>query len=130
MKISLLSMAIVGPLLTTHPGNPMVIGVADHVPRLPVEATCRASVEAAKSTALPESFENCMRDENAAREQLGPIWAKSASSVRASCEKEAVAAGNASYVDLLTCLEMASEASNANAQAQTSKGASRNRNRH
>ena len=129
MKISLLSMAIVGPLLT-HAGHPAVIRVADDVPRLPVEATCRASVEADKNMALPESFENCMRDENTAREQLGPIWAKSSSSVRDSCEKEAVVAGNASYVDLLTCLEMASEVSNSNPPSQGLRGASKNRNRH
>jgi L-serine deaminase len=83
--------------------------VSDQVPKLNVEATCKASVEAdnAMGLVLAQSFDKCMSDENSARQQLGPIWSSHSAAIRAQCEGEATAAGNASYVDLLVCLQMA-----------------------
>jgi hypothetical protein len=82
--------------------------VSDQVPKLNVEATCKASVEAdnAMGLVLAQSFDKCMSDENSARQQLGPIWSSHSAAIRAQCEGEATAAGNASYVDLLVCLQM------------------------
>jgi hypothetical protein len=82
--------------------------VSDQVPKLNVEATCKASVEAdnAMGLVLAQSFDKCMSDENSARQQLGPIWSSRSAAIRAQCEGEATAAGNASYVDLLVCLQM------------------------
>jgi hypothetical protein len=82
--------------------------VSDVVPKLSVEATCRGSVEADKAMGLdlPQSFDKCMSDETSAREQLGPIWSSYSPAVRAQCEGEATNVGEASYVDLLTCLQM------------------------
>lgn len=82
--------------------------ISDAVPKLNVEATCRGSVEADKAMglALPQSFDKCMSDENSARDQLGPIWSSYAPAVRTQCEGEATVAGEASYVDLLTCLQL------------------------
>jgi hypothetical protein len=56
-------------------GTQLSIQVADSVPKLNVEATCKGSVEADKAMglALPESFEKCLSDENAALEILRPI---------------------------------------------------------
>ena len=86
----------------------LVTPISDAIPKLNVEATCRGSVEADKAMglALPQSFDKCMSDENSARQQLGPIWASYSPAVRAQCEGEATAGGEASYVDLLTCLQM------------------------
>lgn len=86
----------------------MFTPVSDAVPKLNVEATCRGSVEADKEMglSLPQSFDKCMKDENSAREQLGPIWSSYPPTVRTQCEGEAISAGEASYVDLLTCLQM------------------------
>jgi hypothetical protein len=82
--------------------------ISDTIPKLNVEATCRGSVEAdnAMGLDLPQSFDKCMSDENSAREQLGPIWSSYSPAVRAQCEGEATDASEASYVDLLTCLQM------------------------
>ncbi len=82
--------------------------ISEAVPKLNVEATCRGSVEADKAMglALPQSFDKCMSDENSAREQLGPIWSSYSAAVRSQCEGEATNVGEASYVDLLTCLQM------------------------
>ena len=82
--------------------------ISDAVPKLNVEATCRGSVEADKAMGLnsPQSFDRCMSDENSARQQLGPVWSSYSPTVRAQCEGEATNGGEASYVDLLTCLQM------------------------
>ena len=77
--------------------------ISDAIPKLNVEATCKGSVEAGLD--LPQSFDKCMSDENSARQQLGPIWSSYSPAVRAQCEGEATIA-DASYVDLLTCLQM------------------------
>src|SRR3984893_397588 len=82
--------------------------ISDTIPKLNVEATCRGSVEADKALGLdlPQSFAKCMSDENSARQQLGPICSSYSSAVRAQCEVEATDVSEASYVDLLTCLQM------------------------
>jgi hypothetical protein len=100
---------------TMHPvifaaavGTQLLMPVSDTVPKLNVEATCKDSVEADKAMglALPQSFDKCMSDENSALEQLRPIWSSYSQTIQDSCRGEATAAGNASYVDLLTCLQM------------------------
>src|SRR5262245_60430595 len=98
MKIALLSLALVG--------SPLTIPVSDQVPRLNVEATCKATVadDKASGLALPQSYEDCMRDENAASQQLGTVWPASPGALRNQCLTEATAGGSDSYVDLLTCI--------------------------
>jgi hypothetical protein len=99
MHPAIMAMAAATQLLTP---------ISDAVPKLNVESACRASVEADKAMglALPQSFDKCMSDESAARQQLEPVWTSYSAVVRAQCEGEATNAGEASYVDLLTCLEM------------------------
>jgi hypothetical protein len=106
-------------------GTQLLTLVSESVPKLNVEATCKGSVEADKAMglALPESYDKCMSDENSAREQLGPIWSSYSPAVRAQCEGEATDAGEASYVDLLTCLQMTDGSVTASTSAL--KGASR-----
>jgi hypothetical protein len=89
-------------------GTQLLMPVSDRVPKLDVETTCKASVQADKSMslALPQNYETCMADENTAEQQLMPIWSSYSASVQTSCYDEAVAAGIASYVDLLICLQM------------------------
>ena len=89
-------------------GTQLLILVSDRVPKLDVETTCKASVQAdnSMSLALPQNYETCMADEKTAEQQLAPIWSSYSATVQASCYDEAVAAGIASYVDLLVCLQM------------------------
>jgi hypothetical protein len=86
----------------------LLMPISDTVPKLDVAATCKDSVEADKAMGLvlPQSFDKCMSDENTARQQLEPIWASYSPAVRARCVGEATVAGEASYVDLITCLQM------------------------
>jgi hypothetical protein len=119
MKIVLLSMAMIGSGLVTP--------ISDRVPKLDVEATCKAAVatDKAMGLALAQSYEDCMRDENAAQSQLSAVWLSSSSEIRDSCEGEATAGGSDSYVDMLTCMQMAGWVSS---PAPSLRGASKNRN--
>jgi hypothetical protein len=96
--------SILGIALATS----LVTQVSDRVPKLNVEATCKASVAADNEMglALPQSFDKCMSDENKAQQELAPIWSSYSASIQAQCHGEAVAGGNESYVDLLVCLQM------------------------
>jgi hypothetical protein len=122
MKIALLSMAMLGSQLVTP--------VSDRVPKLNVEATCKASVATDKAMGLDlaQSYQDCMRDENAAQQQLASVWLANSAELRNQCEGEATAAGSDSYVDLLTCLQMADPAKPP-APVPALRGASKNRNR-
>lgn len=122
MKIALLSMAMAASQLT--------IPVSDSVPKLNVEATCRATVatDKAMNLVLAQSYEDCMRDENAAQQQLIPLWLSSSSQTRTQCEGEATSGGTDSYVDLLTCIQM-TDSAKPPAPATDLRGASKTRNR-
>ena len=77
------------------------VAASDSVPTLDVAKECR--FEGGSS----EVFDRCMRDENDARKQIEALWSKAGSADRASCASEATTGGYASYIELLTCLEMA-----------------------
>lgn len=121
MKIALLSMAMIG--------GQLVIPVSDRVPKLNVEATCKATVatDKAMGLALPQTYEDCMRDENAAQQELTSVWLSNSNEIRNQCEGEATAGGSDSYVDLLTCMQMA-DAAKSLSPAPKLRGASKNRN--
>src|SRR3954451_24233615 len=109
MKIALLTVAMLGSQAT--------FPVSDQVPGLNVEATCKAGVGADKAG-----------HENDARQQLSTIWLTSSDAVRNECVGEATAGGSDSYVDLLTCLQMAIWDKSSPLPPKL-KGASKNRNK-
>jgi hypothetical protein len=78
---------------------------AQQVPRLNIEATCRA--EKPLVAGDPNPYEGCMRDETDAERQLQAMWSSTAAALRERCGQEAQLGGTASYVDMLTCLQMA-----------------------
>jgi len=85
---------------TAHQAAP---AVAHDLPRLDVRATCGA--EQNKAT-----IDECIADENRARQRLETEWAQFASAVRSQCTQVSSMRGFQSYVELLTCLEMARDA--------------------
>jgi hypothetical protein len=121
MKIALLSAALLGSQLVTP--------VSDSVPELNVAATCKATTADDKAMGLaePQSYEKCMQDETAAQKQLATVWNANPGTLRDRCEGEATAAGSASYVDLLVCMQMADWAK-PQSSAPVLRGASKNRN--
>ena len=122
MKAALLSLALLG--------SQSVIPVSDRVPKLNVEALCKATAadDKANGIVLGQSFEGCMRDETTAQQKLTTIWQANPAPVRDRCESEAMIGDDTqSYVDLLTCLQ-AADIVNPPAQAAPLRGASKNRN--
>ena len=84
--------------------------VADKVPELKYEASCRAAVQAA---AMPNRDENaCMNDEKTAKNTLQQDWIEFTGDQKTHCIALLKAGGMPSYVELLTCLEMGKATTN------------------
>lgn len=73
------------------------------VPHLDVTPTCRP-MDKNEGLQLDES--RCRQSEDAAREQLVREWANFPAADRVECTTAATMGGTASYVELITCLEM------------------------
>ncbi|HEX9072027.1 MAG TPA: hypothetical protein VF852_08775 [Pseudolabrys sp.] len=81
---------------------------ADTVPKFSVERTCRP---AAAASVLPgHGASACQRDESDARTKLEQDWTQYSGAQRAQCAGFAALDQAPSYVELLTCLEMAKQA--------------------
>jgi len=85
--------------------------LADDVPNFDLRKTCKTDVDAFKGTANGQaSNQGCVRDEQEARATLVTQWKQFApASVRECVQLQGDAAGPQSYVELLTCLQMASD---------------------
>jgi hypothetical protein len=121
--------AFISIALFSQFGSPLVIPAGEGVPVINVEKTCKDSVAADKEAnlALPQSFDNCMRDENSAKQQVSDVWSTYPAPVRARCEQEATLLGEGSYVDLLTCMQMSDPAKLT--PTMDLRGGSKNRNK-
>ena len=86
-----------------------VLLAADTVPKFDVERTCRP---AAAVSALPgRTAAACQHDENDARTKLEHEWTRYNAAQRSQCEHFAgLRDVRPSYVELLTCLEIAKQA--------------------
>ena len=99
-----LSPALVAVAVALH----AFVAVANDVPVFNVSALCRA-----EANATPEQSRVCMADEKKAHEDLVRQWAQFAPDSRARCTRMSTSiAGIESYVELLTCLQMAMDAKN------------------
>jgi hypothetical protein len=110
-------------------GQPTVL-ISDRVPILNVEALCKdvSADDKASGLAQAQDAGECMRDETSAQQQLSSTWLTVPEPARESCEGQAMAGGIQSYVDLLTCLQMAGWDNSASPPAAPLRGASKNRN--
>jgi hypothetical protein len=84
--------------------------LADDVPTFDLRKTCKTDVQAFQSTADGQaSNPGCVRDEQEARATLVTQWKQfTPASIRECVQLQGDAAGPQSYVELLTCLQMAS----------------------
>ena len=103
MKAALLSLAILGTQLTTP--------VADSLPKIGSEKLCkaRAAEDRMRKFAELESVEDCVREQNDARQKLDSAWSATERAVRNRCKAQSIALGTLSYVDLLICIQMAED---------------------
>ena len=88
------------------------ITVSDTVPHFDIVRECRFEGGSIAT------FDRCSQDEAAALSDLKTKWATFGSVDQKTCLAAATIGGFASYVDLLTCLEMARDAANADNSLQ------------
>jgi len=80
---------------------PDLASAADAVPKFDIARECQSE---GGSKAVQEK---CTGDEAAARDQVQPLWVQSNGADKARRVQETSFDGSPSYVELLTCLEMA-----------------------
>jgi hypothetical protein len=90
----------------------LVVTVADGVPKFDIARQCRLDSTQAfdLSAGLNETVKKCVADEQQALTQLGTQWAQFREPDKAQCTAETNIDGTPSYVDLLTCLQLAKDA--------------------
>lgn len=76
---------------------------AAEVPTLDVTPTCRPL---GGDVSLQIDTDRCLKSEREAREQLTRDWANFSAADQRLCTQTATMGGTASYVELITCLEM------------------------
>jgi hypothetical protein len=81
--------------------------VSDPVPLLNVRPSCGAAKRTGDAV---KDLNDCLHGEQLARVQLIKDWDHYAAADRSDCVQLSVAGGSPSYVELLTCLEMAQAA--------------------
>ncbi|MEJ2375100.1 MAG: hypothetical protein P8Y53_21855 [Pseudolabrys sp.] len=87
-------------------------------PKLNIEPGCRAAAEALKGQGSRDP-NACLRDERQARETLEKQWHRFSVAERTRCVQLTTLGGLPSYVELLTCLQIAKDAKNMNAKKKT-----------
>ena len=85
-----------------------IVLAADAVPKFNLEQTCRAA--GSVSASLGRSAGDCKRDEEDAHTKLQQDWAQYSPAQRTGCVRFSSLGSSPSYVELLTCLEMAKQA--------------------
>ena len=105
MRAILIASASVALLMT-----PM-LARSDNVPVLDVKQVCRGIAEQgmdpSESGGPDLAMSQCVASEQEVRGQLVKAWPDFASADKQHCTQEATMGGEASYTDLITCLEMA-----------------------
>jgi hypothetical protein len=95
--------AVAAALLTIAPAA----FAADAVPKFDIAKNCKAEV--ADASGVGETMTSCMRDEEDAKRQLAERWAQFAKDDKSVCISETSMDGTPSYVELQTCLEIATD---------------------
>jgi hypothetical protein len=90
--------------------------IADGVPRYNLQPICRGIAQQGGMSLLPnqsasKDYKSCITSEMAVRRQLVKLWPTFKASNKANCIGENSAGGLSSYTGLLSCLQMAQEAS-------------------
>lgn len=82
-------------------------GVADAVPSFDIAVNCKAEV--AETRSFGETLDYCMQEEENSKRQLAGEWDRFARQDKTVCITETSSDGTPSYVELLTCLELAAD---------------------
>jgi hypothetical protein len=101
MKRTLLLISVLLPLSAAH-------AASGRVPELNVKALCKhrdADAKLLRST-TGQSVDECVHDEENAKQQLNSLWPATAVSIRGRCVSEGHSLGTTSYLDLVTCIQL------------------------
>ena len=101
-----------------------VIGLCAHAagsPEIDYARTCHDTPPVGMNK--DDTFKACMASEKGARDALPPIWARAEAQARQDCLRMTQIGGEASYVELVTCLEMREQTRPGAATAQPPKRA-------
>jgi hypothetical protein len=89
---------------------PFALPVADTLPVYNVEPSCRGGMDAGTKSVSPnDRYQQCLREEADARSTLQAQWMQFPAGDRTDCANTAKI-GTPSYVQLLTCLQLARDA--------------------
>ena len=102
MRTSILILALAAAFSNAPPGA----RAADTVPKFDIVKNCKAEMAA---TARVGTQASCTQDEEQARQQLIQKWGQFAKDDKLACIRETRSDGSPSYVELVTCLEMATD---------------------
>lgn len=91
-------------LATIVLGSQLVLA-ADVPPALDFAVGCRAVAPSKQA-----NVQDCFRDETAARTAVAETWQQYSFADRTNCAAVATSGGTQSYVELMTCLQMAKDA--------------------
>ncbi len=92
-------------LLTVILAGSQIALASEQVPQLNIEPTCHSAAMAQPAQDRHEDV--CKRDELQARDKLQQEWGQFTGTQRQHCVTLSTLGGSPSYVELLTCLEMA-----------------------
>ncbi|SDM21105.1 hypothetical protein SAMN05216360_101206 [Methylobacterium phyllostachyos] len=81
---------------------------ADTVPSLDVEQTCRSAQVANTSISDQANYDGCLRSEREAKKEAERHWGNYTPAAKRQCQNQFKAGGYPSYVEMVTCLELAS----------------------
>jgi hypothetical protein len=87
-------------------GSQLVIAVADGVPTIDIQNTCKAAAAVTLGPSAQTDINICLSSEQKARDQLVKDWAQYAAADKTRCVQSGPRVYLPSYIEWLTCLEM------------------------
>ncbi|GJE48033.1 hypothetical protein GOFOIKOB_1058 [Methylobacterium tardum] len=81
---------------------------ADAVPSLDVERTCRSAQVTNTTISDQANYDGCLRSEREAKKEAEQHWGSYTAAAKRQCQDQFKAGGFPSYVEMVTCLELAS----------------------
>jgi len=110
MPSPLVSLALGASLLVAASGS--ALAAPDSVPTFDPAPSCRAGAQTGVD--LHPNVSGCVQDEEQAKASLAKEWQQFSRNDKSSCVAEAESGGPRSYIELLTCLEIARDAKGMN----------------
>jgi hypothetical protein len=117
------------PLASIFLGSQLVIAVADGVPTIDIQATCKAAAAVTQGTSTQTDIDICVSSEQRARDQLVKDWSQYAADDKTRCVQAGPKVYLPSYIEWLTCLEMETAVKKMRLEQKTSPTASPQRQR-